>query len=187
VHRAGRGEAGIFGVDEDDAPEAVNRHFVDVDIADGERDARDIDAIEMVVGHFIAAQDVLQPPDLREAPDQQAIALSAYAHGAHEILLIEGDPLVLSQADEEELTGLVGGEGEAGARRSHPIGKGARNRKPGLLLRLLRGALDRRSILAGLLDGDAATLRPPLGRRSGRLRLRFFCHFSRAPMGNWVG
>src|SRR5688572_2548396 len=163
VRLAGGGDAGIFGVDEDGPAVAVDGDLMDVDVADGDRGARDVDPVEMLVGALVAVQDVFEAPDLRQPANIEPIALGAHAHSADEILLVEGDLLVAAQAHQEELARLVGGKGNARPDGSQPVREPAGDGKPALPLSVLRG-LGTLAFLGDLLDLDARLL----GRLPGR-------------------
>ena len=151
VGDAHRREAGEFGVDEDHPAGPVDAELVDVDVAGGLGVARHVEPVEILVGPLVRGEHVLEPPDLEQRADIEPRRGRVDAHRAHVILLVEGDLAARQQADQEQLAGLVGGEGEAAAVARQPVAEAARDADLGLVggrLRRLRRGLR-------LLDRDA--------------------------------
>ena len=144
MRHAHRGEAAELGVHEDHPTRFVDAEFVHVDIARGLGVARDIEPVEMLVGPFVWRKHIFQPPDLEERADIETLRRRVQAHGAHIILLVEADLAVGQHADEKELPGLVGAEGEAAIVADQPVAEAAGDTDLGLVgggLRRLRGGL----------------------------------------------
>ena len=67
VHRVERGEAGIFGVDEDEPVFPVDGELMRIDVARSVGRARDVEPLVMqrlLVGELTRPKNVLEPPDL---------------------------------------------------------------------------------------------------------------------------
>lgn len=131
MNRAVGGEAGIFGADEDQPAGGVDAHLVHVEVGNGLAAARHIKAVEVLVGALVGTQDILEAPDLREAREQQPLAVADQAHGAHEVALVQRQRAVGQNADEEELARLIGRESERAVVHCKPLRKPARARHVG--------------------------------------------------------
>ena len=110
-------------------PAVVRGDLVDVDVAERLRVARHEEGVERLVGGLAGAEDILQPPQLELAGEVEPAGAVSEAHGALEILLVDRHGAVGLRADEEQLAGLVGGEGEAHAVARQPAREPARGRE----------------------------------------------------------
>ena len=108
---ADRGQAAEQGIDEDRSAVAVYRDVVDVQIAGGVADLRDIETIVVVLG-FALGEQVFETPDLVEAAHPESVGRGAEAHAAVEGAFEDGQFAAALEAQEEEFADLVGGEGE---------------------------------------------------------------------------
>ena len=165
-HR-GCGEAGEQRVDEHHAAVGHDRHVVDVEIARGPGELRHVEAIVTLM-RLAGRQHVVEPPELVERREIELAAVRAEAHGPVEGALEDGEAAVGLEAEQEELAGLIGGEGQGQPLLGHPGGELARGRDlEARFARRLAGC----SGLAHL--GDRRPLLPPIaGRRTGILALR---------------
>ena len=157
VHGIGTGQAGIFGVDEHDAVVAVDGDLVDVEVAGGLGIARHIEPVELLVGHLARAKHILQAPDLRDRRHVNALLVDAQPHGPDEIALVHGQPAVGQDADQHQLSGLIGGQGEADAVDRQPIDQTARGADIGRF-RLRLGGRHGAGIALTRLGGGAGPL-----------------------------
>ncbi len=182
VAHARHRQAGELGVDEDDAVIRVDGDLVPVEVAGVLGVAREVERVEMLVGELARPEHVLKPPDADIRHEKDALGVGVDAHGARKVALVERNPAVLHHADEEELPGLVGGEGERSVARAEPIGEAAR--RGDLACLLLRGGLaSRRASLSVLRRSPPRSpasrgpgRRTRLNRRERRLSLcRRFC------------
>jgi hypothetical protein len=120
-----RGETGIAGVDEYHPARVVDADFVHVEVAGGLRIARHEGEIERLVGDLAGPKHILEPPELKLGGEVKPPGLPGETHRPVEILLVERNRAVALNADQEQLAGLIGGEGEAGAVAQQPTGKTA--------------------------------------------------------------
>ncbi len=79
----------------------------------------------LLVGELALAEHILEPPDLGDGREIEALRGGPQAHGAHEIPLEHREPTVEQRADQHELPGLVGGERDAQAVGGKKIDKAA--------------------------------------------------------------
>src|SRR5205814_171357 len=109
-----RGETIELGVDENDAPAAFNRDIVNIQIAGGVPDARNVEPIASLV-HVAGLEGVFESPELIQAAHPKRLAVAGIkAHAAVERALEGGELAVLLDADEKHFPGLIRGESKAG-------------------------------------------------------------------------
>jgi hypothetical protein len=106
------GEAGEEGVDEDRAALTVDGDVVDVEVAGGVADRWDIKAVVAVVA-LARGEVILEAGELVVGGEPEGLGGGVQAHAAAEAALVDGELVILGEAQQEELAGLVGGEGEA--------------------------------------------------------------------------
>jgi hypothetical protein len=135
---------------------------VDVRIIDGLAAPRDEHAIEGVLRELAGLQHVLQPPDLEHRADEQAAAIGAEAGGPRIILLVEGEPAVRADARQDQLSGLVGGEGERDPVREQPAGQSGRDRDLRVVGIIVVRRLQRRRKLTKVRSHSPFSRRPLL-------------------------
>ena len=80
----------------------------------------------MAVGPLLRPEYILQPPDMGEAGDIEPVGVAGEAHGADEVALVQRKATVWHHPDQEELTGLVGGESEAHLVQRQPLREATR-------------------------------------------------------------
>ena len=102
------------------APSA--RDVVDVEIAGGVRQLGHVEAIVALV-RLAGRQRVVEAPELVEGAHQQPLGAGPEAHAALEGAIEDRQPAVRLEAEQEQLAGLVGGEGEAYPLLSQPSGE----------------------------------------------------------------
>ena len=119
VRRARPRQAGEERVDEDRPPARVDRDVVDVEVAGGVAHLRHVEPVVARL-RLARAEHVLEAPELVERAHPQRLAVAGQAHAAVEGALEDRQPAVGLQADQEQLAGLVGGEGEARALLGEP-------------------------------------------------------------------
>src|SRR5262249_655615 len=107
-------------IDEDDAAGRVHSHVMEVDVAGGMRGGGDVQP-GIAVCACARGQEVLQAPQLEEGTHPDGLAVAAHAQAAIERTLEDRQAPVRLQADEEELSSLVRGEGEAEALLGEPV------------------------------------------------------------------
>jgi hypothetical protein len=101
------GEAGILGVDEHHLAIAADAKLMDVEIANGLGVARHIALVELTMDDLVRTQDVLEPPQLVQAPEIDALGITNNPHRALEDALEERDASLLVAADQIDAPGLV--------------------------------------------------------------------------------
>ncbi len=131
---AGGGQAGELGVHKNDPAGPVGAQFVDVEVAGDLGVAGQIEPVEVLVGALVPCENILHTPQLVESSNVEPVGLAVQAHGADEVLLVERDLAVGQQPHQEQLAGLVGGEGQAHAVVGQPVAHAARAGDPGLAL-----------------------------------------------------
>jgi hypothetical protein len=155
VHLIDGGEAGIFGVDEDQPVVGIDRELMGVNVARRIGHARNIEALvvqRLLVGELPWSQHILQAPNLGDGGEMDVLRRCREPHGAHEVPLEHREPAVMQGPDQHELAGLVRGEREAQAIGGEEIDETARGRDGGLLL------LGRRRGSRRWLRGDLSLL-----------------------------
>ena len=118
---AHRGDAGEDGVDEHRPPGRVPGNVVDVEIAGDPGKPRHEDGV--VAGMALSGgKRVVEAEQLVMGGEEEParVRADAEAHAAGEAPLVDGERAVGSDAEQEQLPGLVGGEGDAAARPRQP-------------------------------------------------------------------
>jgi hypothetical protein len=101
------------GVDEHRPAASVNCDVVDIEVARGPAQLGHVDAVVALV-RLSGRQRILEPPELVEAAHYEPIRARPEAHAPLERAVEDRQPAIGLQAEQEQLAGLVGGEGEAG-------------------------------------------------------------------------
>ena len=122
-----RRQAAEARVDEDDPAAGLDGDVVDVEVAGGVADARDVEPIAALV-ELARPQDVLEAPELVERTHPQRLAVAPQAHAAVEGALEDRQRAVRAAAEEEQLADLVGREGQADVVVGQPAREVARTR-----------------------------------------------------------
>ena len=112
VRLTGRCQAGEQRRCEQRAAMAANGNVVNVEIARGVADLRNIECVVALV-HLAVGDGVLEPPELEERGHPQRLAIAGQSHAAVEVALMDRLSAVRLQADQEQLAALLGGEGQA--------------------------------------------------------------------------
>lgn len=173
-----RREARVLGVDEQEAPGGIDAEFVHVEVGHRLSPPRHEEAVEMLVGALIGAEDVLEAPDLRETGEEQGLAVAGHPHGAQEVALVQRQGSVGRHADEVEVAALVRREGERASMHREPLRERPRaadgpGQLAGLLLwRIVRRRRDRSlpRALARLIVDVLTHRMASIGSGSGRAR-----------------
>ena len=109
VRLADGGQAAEQGIDEDQLAVGIDRHVVDIEVARGVADLRQVKRVVAVLG-FALGEQVLETPDLVQAAHPQPVGCCAQTHAAIEAALECGEFAIALQAQKEQLADLVGGQ-----------------------------------------------------------------------------
>ena len=169
----GVGEAIIERIDEDDAAVLELADIVGVELPGDKNLARHVAGVKHIVDLLVGLQDALELQDLEQRRQQDRVLVrNANPHGLAEEALIHQQPAVDVLAEQIELAGLIGRDGEPDLLRPEEPGKPRRYGigdlllcRLGCLLRRRRGhVLCRLGCLLGWRRGGALLT-------SGRVRL----------------
>lgn len=109
---AKRGQAAEAGVDEDHSAARLHRDVMDIKVAGRVTDSGHVEPIRAVV-ELARRQRVFEPPKLEDRTEPKCLAIAIQTHTTIEGAFEHRHPPIGLQAEEEELTRLIGREGQA--------------------------------------------------------------------------